>query len=257
MARWEPAQYLKFTEPRLRPALDLLAAVPLARAEHIYDLGCGPGNMAAHLRARWPEAAITGVDSSAEMLAVARAAHPDVTWAEADLAAWAPEAPGDILYSNASLQWLGDHGTLFQHLVHCLAPGGVLAAQMPRNFASPSHTLIREVAADGPWSGRLEGVGPRDPVGAPESYYEHLAPHARTIDIWETVYLHALEGLDPVVEWNRGTALRPVLAALDDEAERAAFLAEYAGRVRAAYPPRPDGRTLFPFRRLFIVAQVA
>ena len=128
---------------------------------------------------------------------------------------------------------------------------------MPRNFDAPSHTLIQEVAADGPWAGRLEGVGLRDPVATPETYYEIPAPLARSLDIWETVYLHALEGVDPVVEWNRGTALRPVLAALGDGAARAAFLADYAARTRAAYPTRPDGRTLFPFRRLFIVAKVA
>jgi trans-aconitate 2-methyltransferase len=257
MSRWEPDQYLKFAGPRLRPALDLLAAVPLVLAEQVYDLGCGTGNMAAHLSAKWPEAAITGVDSSAEMLAAARAAHPRVTWTRADLAAWVPEGMADILFSNAALQWLDDHGTLFPNLVRLIAPGGVLAVQMPRNFAAPSHTLIHEVAAQGPWAGRLEGVGRRDPVAAPEVYYEYLAPLARTLDIWETVYLHALEGADPVLEWSRGTALRPFLAALDPEEECAAFLAEYTRRVRAAYPPRRDGRTLFPFRRLFIVAQTA
>lgn len=256
MARWEPDQYLKFAGPRLRPALDLLAAIPAMDAARIFDLGCGTGNMAADLRGRWPEAAITGVDSSEEMLAAARAAHPDMAWTQADLAAWVPEAPADLLYSNAALQWLGDHGVLLPRLVRCLAPGGVLAVQMPGNFNSPSHTLIKDVAAEGPWAARLEGVGLRAPVAAPEAYYAYLAPLARTVDIWEATYLHVLEGADPVVEWSRGTALRPVLAALGDEAERAVFLAEYAARVRAAYPPRTDGRTLFPFRRLFIVAQV-
>ncbi len=257
MARWEPDQYLKFASPRLLPALELLAAVPLDRAARVFDRGCGPGNLAAHLTARWPEARIAGIDSSEEMLDVARAAPPDMDWVQADLATWSPEAPADLLYSNAALQWLGDHGTLLPRLCQCLAPGGVLAVQMPGNFDSPSHTLIQEVAAEGPWAGRLEGVGLRDPVAAPEAYYAYLAPVAQTVDIWETTYLHVLEGADPVVEWGRGTALRPVLAALSDEAERAAFLAEYAARVGAAYPPRADGRTLFPFRRLFIVAQVA
>ncbi len=257
VARWEPYQYLNFAGPRLRPALDLLAAVPAMDAARVYDLGCGTGNMAAHLRSRWPEAAIGGVDSSEEMLAAARAAHPDMDWTQADLATWAPEAPADLLYSNAALQWLGDHGALLPRLVRCLAPGGVLAMQMPGNFGSPSHTLIQEVAAEGSWAGRLAGVGLRDPVASPEAYYGILAPFTRNLDIWETTYLHVLEGADPVVEWSRGTALRPVLAALWSESERAAFLAEYAARIRAAYPPRPDGRTLFPFRRLFIVAQAA
>lgn len=253
MALWDPGQYLKFADERTRPARELLARVPLESPGTIYDLGCGPGNSTALLAARWPTAQLVGVDSSTEMLAKARAQRPDIEWCQVDLAAWVPPAPAEVLYSNAALHWLPDHGALFPKLALALAPGGALAVQMPRNFGEPSHVAMAEAAAAGPWRAKAEAAIGRRPLHPVAAYYDWLAPHVRAVDLWETTYLHVLAGDDPVVEWTKGTALRPVLAALDDN-ERAGFLADYAARLRRAYPKRADGKTLFPFRRLFVVA---
>jgi trans-aconitate 2-methyltransferase len=251
---WDPERYLTFGDQRTRPALDLLARVPLASAARIADLGCGPGNSTALLAERWPEAEVIGIDSSPEMLAKARASGVRATWVEADIAAWTPDRPLDLIYANAALHWVGDHAVLLPRLMGQLCADGVLAVQMPRNFAAPSHALLRETAASGPWADRLAGILDRQPVAAPERYYDLLAPLTQALDVWETEYLHVLEGDDPVLSWTRGTALRPITQALDP-ARSAAFEAAYAARLRAAYPRRADGRTLFPFRRLFIVAQ--
>jgi len=251
MPDWDPAQYLRFADHRRRPALDLLARVPLEGPAAVADLGCGPGNVTVALAERWPRAQVTGLDSSVAMLATARAAHPGIAWVEADLAAWSPDAPLDLVYSNAALHWLDDHAALFPRLMQAVAPGGALAVQMPRNHAAPTHTAIVEAA--GPWMDRLGPLIRANPVAEPAAYYDWLAPHARAIDIWETVYQHVLEGEDPVVEWTKGSALRPLLDALP-EGDRAAYLAAYRARIAAAYPRRGDGRTLMAFRRLFIVA---
>ena len=250
---WNPERYLAFGDHRTRPAVDLLARVALKSPARVADLGCGPGNSTALLVARWPDAAVMGIDNSSEMLARARASGIRATWVEGDIGAWMPAAQLDVLFSNAALQWLPDHARLLPRLLGQVRPGGVLAVQMPHNFGSPSHVLLREVADAGPWAGRLRPLLLGEPVGAPQLYYDLLAPGSSGVDIWETEYLQALEGDDPVLGWMRGTALRPVLAALEAE-ELAAFEAEYRERLRAAYPKRADGRTLFPFRRLFIVA---
>ncbi len=250
--RWDPEQYDRFADDRLRPARELLDRVPLKRARLICDLGCGNGNVTPLLWARWPDARLIGVDRSPEMLAEARARHGDVEWVEADIAAWREPAPLDLLYSNAALHWLDDHETLFPRLAAMLEPGGALAVQMPRNGEAPSHLCLDEAARAGPWRAKLETVV-RRVVAGPAFYYDLLAPHARRIDIWETEYLHVLEGDDPVVAWTAGSALRPYLAPLD-AAEREGFIAAYRACVARAYPRRADGRTLFPFRRLFIVA---
>jgi len=251
---WNPERYLAFGDQRTRPAIDLLARVPLASATRIADLGCGPGNSTRLLLERWPEAQVTGVDGSSDMLARAAASGVAATWVEADIAAWAPDAPLDLIYSNAALHWLDGHATLLPRLLSRLRPQGVLAVQMPRNFEAPSHTLLREIARNGPWAGRLAGFLESSPVAAPGWYYDLLAPHAATVDIWETAYLHVLDGDDPVLRWTRSTALRPVMDALNEK-NFAALEAAYAARLREAYPRRSDGRTLFPFRRLFMVAR--
>jgi trans-aconitate 2-methyltransferase len=253
---WNPDRYLAFADHRTRPAIDLLARVPLRHAERVVDLGCGPGNSTHLLADRWPAAMVVGVDSSSDMLASARRSGIGATWVEADIATWVPDRAPDLIYSNAALHWVGDHETLLPRLLACVGPGGVLAVQMPRNFEAPSHALLRATAESGPWADRLAGALDWRPVAAPEWYYDLLAPHAGTPDIWETLYLHVLDGDDPVLRWTRGTALRPLLQALEGE-DRAAFEAAYAARLRAAYPRRVDGRTLLPFRRLFIVAQRA
>jgi trans-aconitate 2-methyltransferase len=250
---WDPARYLEFAGPRLQPAVDLLARVPLAAPAVVYDLGCGAGNVTRLLRARWPTADLTGVDGSATMLATASAAAPGVHWLEADLRDWTPARPADLIYSNAALHWLDDHATLFPRLLAHLAPGGVLAVQMPRNHAAPSHTALVAAAEAGPWRARLRPLLRPEPTAAPAVYHDLVAPRAAHLEIWETEYLHVLGGENPVVDWVRGSALKPLLDALE-EPDRAALLADYTRRIAAAYPRGPDGRTLFPFRRLFIVA---
>ena len=264
---WDPAQYLKFAGPRLRPALDLLQRIDLEAPATVCDLGAGAGNVTRLIAARWPAARIVGVDSSAEMLAKAaaepperpaRAGHPGarIEWQTADLATWRPDRPADLIYSNAALHWLDGHDRLLPGLFAGLARDGVLAVQMPRNFAARSHTSITETALDGPWRPVLEPLLRPSPVAEPAFYYDLLAPLAASLDIWETEYLQVLDGENPVKEWTKGTWLSPLLAALD-EPERSRFEAAYAARVAAAYPPRGDGKTLFPFRRMFIIATAA
>jgi len=248
---WDPGLYEKYAGPRLQPGLDLIARIQLREVRRIYDLGCGPGRLTACLAERWPEAHITGIDSSPDMLAKARDTHPDLSWVEGDIAGWSPDAPPDLIFTNAALHWLGDHARLFPRLLGALAKGGALAVQMPRNFDAPSHTLIADVIREGSWSVDLPMPG--EPVAPPESYYEMLARHAADLEIWESVYLQVLEGEDPVLEFVRATALRPALEALAGD-ERETFLADYGARLRAAYPRRENGVTLFPFRRLFIIA---
>jgi trans-aconitate 2-methyltransferase len=251
---WNPEQYLKFAQPRLRPALDLLGRIPLEAPRAVVDLGCGTGNVTRLLAERWPEATVTGVDDSAEMLASATKNVPGVTWLQASLAAWRPETPVDVLFTNATLHWLPDHQRLLPAFADLVAPGGVLAIQMPRNFSAPSHTAILDTIRAGSWRGELEPLWRPAPVQAPAFYHEILVTRGRALDIWETEYLHVLHGTDPVKEWTKGTWLKPFLDRLNGE-DRDAFEREYAARLSIAYPPRPDGTTLFPFRRLFIVLE--
>ena len=251
---WDPAQYLKFADQRLRPAIDLLNRIDVDDPAAIVDLGAGAGNVTRMLKERWPGARVTGVDDSQEMLDKAAAVAPEITWERADLASWRPPRPADIIYSNAALHWLDGHERLFPALFSAVAPGGVLAVQLPRNFSAVSHTSISEAARNGPWRAKLEPLLRPAPVAEPAFYYGLLAPRAATLDMWETEYLQVMEGDNPVKEWTKGTWLRPLLAALE-EPERSRFEAHYAELVARAYPRRPDGRTLFPFRRLFIVAR--
>lgn len=251
--RWDPGQYLRFADERTRPAAELLARVPHDAPSSVFDLGCGPGNTTRLLRARWPAADLTGVDSSAEMLDRAAREVPDAEWVQADLAGWRPDRPADVLFSNATFQWLDDHERHFPALFDALAPGGALAVQMPRNFDAPSHLALAAMVRSGPWRERLEPRLRQAPVASPASYYDLLAPRAASVDVWEAEYLHVLRGDDAVKEWTKGTALKPFLDALEPEEGRE-FEERYAALLREAYPQRPDGTTLFPFRRLFIVA---
>ncbi len=256
--QWDPHQYLAFANHRLRPALELIARVPLERAGRIVDLGCGAGNITGYLRSRWPAADLAGVDNSPEMLAQAakeRIPGPPVRWERGDLATWTPREPVDLIYSNAALHWIGDHGAQFPRLVRQLAPGGVLAVQMPRNFAAPSHALMSTAAQAGPWRERLRPHMHAAPVAEPAFYYDALAPLCKTVDVWETEYQQVLSGENPVAEFTKGSWLKSLLDALQ-EPERSQFEAEYRRLVLAAYPKRHEGKTLFPFKRLFILAQV-
>jgi trans-aconitate 2-methyltransferase len=258
---WDPNLYLKFSDHRLRPALELLDRVPLQTPRVIYDLGCGAGQVTRIISERWPAAAVYGLDNSPEMLAQASADSAEIQWIEADLHTWSPDEPPDLLYSNATLHWVVGHHSLFPQLIEFLKPGGCLAVQMPLSWPAPSHRLMRETLADGGPDGsplgteELRQAVARKWVEDAEVYYDLLAAHSSSLDIWETEYLQVLEGKDSVLEWVKGTGLRPILNSLDGE-ERERFLVEYARRLRQAYPMRADGHTLYPFRRLFIIATV-
>jgi trans-aconitate 2-methyltransferase len=253
---WDPQQYLKFSDLRLRPALDLLARIPCDAPRAVFDLGCGAGNVARHLAARWPQASITGLDSSPEMLAEARRQLPTAEWVQADLSCWRPHDGADVIFSNALFQWIKGHQAIFTGLFQSLKAGGGLAIQMPRNQQEPSHTIVSEVAATGPWSQRLAACADLFEIHPPDFYHDLFrASGAAHIDIWESIYQQALSGDDPVLEWIKGTALRPYLAALGDAPDlKEGFLSEVGDRLRAAYPKRADGVTLLPFRRVFIMA---
>ena len=256
---WDPDQYLTYSNHRMRPALELLDRIPLASPKVVYDLGCGTGHMARIFAESWPSARVFGLDNSKDMLGKAAAEPGNVRWLEADIRNWRPGAPADLIYSNAALQWVEDHSELFPRLVGFLAPGGYLAVQMPLSWDAPSHRLMRETLANGGLDGTALGTAALRQAMAvqwvenAEVYYDMLAGCTNNLDIWQVEYLQILEGKDPVLEWVKGTGLRPILSGLDDK-EREVFLEEYTRRMRVAYPVRDDGRTLYPFRRLFIVA---
>lgn len=257
MTDWNPALYLAHAGPRLRPAVDLLNRIAVAAPAEVRDLGCGTGAATRLLAARWPQARIVGIDSSPAMLAQAAAEGPAgdrLTWQQADLSTWnPPPASADVIFSNAALHWLDDHARLLPRLMAALRPGGVLAVQMPDNFAAPSHQALFALARDSRWSDRLVPLLREAPVARPADYRRLLAPVAADLDIWTTEYLHLLAGDDPVLTWAGSTVLRPLLDHLD-AAEAEDFTAAYAAALRAAYPTDGDGLTPFPFRRLFLVA---
>jgi len=253
---WDPQQYSRFEAERDRAALDLLLRLPGdLDPREIWDLGCGAGQHAALLKRRHPAAVVHGLDSSVDMLARGRALTADIDWRQGDIADWRPEVPADLILANASLHWLPDHPALFRRLAAGLASGGVMAIQMPMAHETRHHTLMRAVAAEGPWADALSEVGTIAPLLTPEACFDVLAEGCEEIDIWATTYLHALTGADAVLEWMKGTALRPFIGALDDPAMRAAFLSALGARLREAFPPRPDGVTLLPFPRLFLTAR--
>lgn len=251
---WDPKTYLTFGAERTRPAAELLARVANEMPERVADLGCGPGNSTALLAARWPEAKLEGIDNSQEMLSDARNSTVRADWFFSDIAEWSPRGRYDVIFSNAALQWVPGHRALLPRLMGYVAPGGMLAMQVPRNFGEPCHTLIREVAAGKPWARKFETVRGSWHVLAPEEYFAALEACASAIDIWETRYVQVLAGEDAVYRWMMGTGLRPFAAALD-ESERSEFLELYRKELALAYPMRRGGKTLYPFRRLFLAAR--
>ena len=260
MKIWDSGQYLRFAGERTRPCRDLAAQVALQGGGpgplRIADLGCGPGNSTAVLAERWPQAEITGLDSSAEMLAQARKDHSRsaLRWEETDIASWRPAAPYDLVFSNAALQWVGDHAALFPRLLQAVAPGGALAVQMPGNYDAPAHVEMRELAASTPWRVFFPKPVREWYVHEAPFYYDLLAPLAARLDLWATEYVHVLESPAAIGEWYRGTGLRPFLAALPDAARRERFVADYVEQIAEIHRPQRDGRVLFPFRHLFLVA---
>jgi trans-aconitate 2-methyltransferase len=250
---WDTALYLKFEDERTQPARDLLARLS-PDVRRIVDLGCGPGTSTQLLAARYPHAHIVGVDNSEQMLAAARIRLPGVDFEKSDIGAWRPSVRPDLIFANAALQWLPNHHQLIPHLMSFLSEGGCLAIQMPDNRQEPSHALMRMVAADGPWADRLVPVAKtRGLISIYSDYYAWLNPLSARVDIWQTTYVHPLTGVGAVVDWFRGSGLRPFLNLLD-ECEREQFIERYMKGLAEAYPTEPDGSLLFLYPRLFVVA---
>jgi len=257
MPTWDADQYLRFADERTQACRDLAARVAIASPRRIIDLGCGPGNSTAILGERWPSADLTGLDNSPRMIEAARRDYPWGRWAVGDIATWTAGegGPFDLVFSNAALQWVDDHAAAFPRLLGQVAPGGALAVQMPSNYDAPPHRMMRELAASAAWRDRFPAGGIRQwHVHDPAFYYDVLARRAVRVDLWETEYIHMMSGAEAIVEWYKGTGLRPFFDALASDEDRSQFTAQYLEAIRAKYPRRPDGRVLFPFRRLFVVA---
>ncbi|HSI82916.1 MAG: methyltransferase domain-containing protein [Candidatus Methylacidiphilales bacterium] len=261
MPTWDPSLYLKFGDERTQPCRDLVHRIPLQAPARIVDLGCGPGNSTAVLAGRWPGAQITGMDSSADMLVSAKKLLPEVTWEQGDISTWtSTSTPGtglpDLVFSNAALQWVGNHPLLLPHLVEQVAPGGILAVQVPANINAPAHVIMREMANSAVWRSHFPSASVRDwHVHEPGFYYDILAPLSARLDLWVTEYMMFPTGPEGIVQWYQGTGLRPYLDALPDDELRRIFLADYLAEIAITYPTRANGHVEFPFRRLFFIAQ--
>ncbi len=252
---WSAKQYVTFEDERTRPVRDLLAAVPAIEAKVVVDIGCGPGNSTEILAERYPDAAVSGMDSSADMIDAARKRLPAVGFELVDIQSWNDPGPFDVILANAVFQWVPDHHVLLPRLLSKLSPGGSLAFQIPDNLEEPAHRLMREIAADGPWAGKLASASlARASRHSADWYYKTLRPACSRVDVWRTVYHHPLAGgANAVVEWFKGSGLRPFLDPLD-ETERAEYLRRYETAIAQAYPAIDDGTVLLPFPRLFVVA---
>lgn len=256
MEDWRPEDYLRFNDERSRPARDLLARIPLKAPELVYDLGCGPGNSTALLHEAYPQAKLIGLDTSRTMLAKARKDLPQVQFLEADIASWPGDPNADLLYGNASFQWVPDHVSVLLRLLKGLKARGVLALQMPDNLDEPSHRLMRGTAQTGPWAKALRHAAEsREVIRTPNEYYTLLRPHCGSLDIWHTAYTHVLDGVQGIVDFFSTTGLRPYLDPLD-EAMRGQFVDAYRANLAKAYPAVLDGKVILRFPRLFLVAQV-
>jgi trans-aconitate 2-methyltransferase len=251
---WDAELLLRFDAERERVVRDLIARIP-GDPRHIVDLGCGPGTSTRLLENQFAQARLTGVDVSEAMLAVAARRAQRANFVCADINAWRPDSPVDLVFADSALQWIGDHERLFARLMGWLAPGGALAVQMPDNRQEPSHALMRLIAADGPWADRLVPVAKtRALIATYSDYYRWLRPLSAALDIWQTAYIHPLEGVEAIVDWFRGSALRPFLAPLTPP-EREEFLDRYRQGLSEAYEAEADGRVLFVYPRLFLLAR--
>jgi trans-aconitate 2-methyltransferase len=255
MPDWNSALYLKFESERTRAARDLLAQIPDFEPSSIFDLGCGPGNATQLLAAAFPRGKIVGLDLSDNMLVVARARVASAQFIKQDIGTWRPQDKVDLIFANAALHFVPNHHELMVRLVSFLSGGGSLAVQMPNNMQEVSHALMRMVAADGPWAGRLVPIAKtRAVIGGLDLYYQLLTPLCSKVDIWQTTYIHPLDGPDDIVAWFEGSGLRPFLELLSP-CEREIFLSRYRAELSAAYPRQPDGKVLLRYPRLFFVAQ--
>ena len=253
MEDWSARQYLKFEDERTRPPRDLLAQVPLQRPRLAVDLGCGPGNSTELIVERFPQSDIVGLDSSPDMLRKARERLPKCKFVQADIATWQPDPGTDLIFGNAVMQWLPDHPAIMRRLLEGMAQGGALAIQMPDNTREPALRFQKEVGESGPWKDHPEiKAAPRDDLLSPEAYYDLLKPACSHIDIWHTVYNHVMPGPEGVVEWFKGSALRPFISTLDPVL-RDGFLAAYTAEVARHYSKRFDGKVLLRFPRLLIM----
>ena len=254
MKDWNPDLYRRFEDERTRPARDLLARVPLESPRRVVDLGCGPGNSTELLVERFPAADVIGIDNSAAMLDSARERLPGCRFELADIATWTTQEAPDLIYANAALQWVADHERLLPRLLGLLAPGGVLAVQMPDNRDEPTHRAMRELAAQPAFAALIGDASKlRTDLLGLDGYYDLLAPLGE-LDLWRTAYQHPMDSPARIVEWVRGTGLKPFVDPLTEPA-RAQFLAAYEQRIADSYPPRADGRLLLAFPRLFFVAR--
>ena len=256
MPQWDAELYLKFANERTQPSIDLIRRINLTAPRRIIDLGCGPGNSTEALRRRWPEAAVIGLDSSPQMIETARREYPDGTWVLADAASWKPGEPVDLVFANAVLQWLPDHEKLCRRLFDQVAPGGAFAVQVPApaHYDSPIHRGIISVSEDPAWNDLVKGARTRFTREPASLYYDALRPSASNMDLWETTYYHIVAGPEALLEWYRGTGLRPFLEALPSDDERRRFERMVLDRYTATYLRQSDGKVLFPFHRLFFVA---
>jgi trans-aconitate 2-methyltransferase len=252
---WSPTQYTKFEDERNRPIRDLLANIPNKVVATAADIGCGPGNSTELLRERFPQAVITAIDSSAAMIEAARKRLPTVQFEVDDIAGWKNPGPFDVILANAALHWVPNHEAVLPTLISKLAPGGSLAVQMPDNLDEPVPRWMREIAADGPWASKLARASEsRSTLLSADEYYRLLRVHAASVDIWRTTYRHVLAGgASAIVEWFKGSGLRPYLDPLD-AAEAVAFVARLQAAVAETYPAMPDGSVLLPYPRIFMVA---
>jgi len=252
--RWQPAVYLKFGRERTQPSVDLASRVELDRVERIVDVGCGPGNSTAVLRARWPCAHVTGMDSSPEMIERARADYPQGEWTVADIREWNGDPGFQVVFSNATLHWIPDHASLIPRLFGLVAPGGVVAAQVPAIHDSPVHQAARRVSESEKWSPVLSGSAETLTYHPESFYYEHLSRHSSRVELWHTIYYHIMGSHQEIIEWYSSSGLKAYLSRLASEAEKARFKQEVLAACRGDYPALPDGKILFPFKRLFMVA---
>ncbi|MGI0116439.1 methyltransferase domain-containing protein [Zooshikella sp. RANM57] len=255
MSGWSPDCYLQFANERLKPIQDLIHRISYERPKRVVDLGCGPGNSTAELRNRWPYAEIMGIDQSSEMLNKARQSGLQANWLKADISHWQALDSVDVLFANAVLHWLPNHEVLFPRLIDQLTTSGILAVQMPANFDTPLYQLVDELVSSAYWHKRFKSFEKAITFEKTAFYYDVLAPLCSSIDLWETCYCHVMENHQAILNWFRGTGLRPYLTALDNNDWQQEFEQQILMGYQQAYPKQENGYILFPFRRLFIVAQ--
>jgi trans-aconitate 2-methyltransferase len=256
MPDWDPNLYLQFSGQRARPATDLIAQITLENPRRVVDVGCGTGNSTELLHMRWPQAELIGVDNSQEMLAQARAHHPEWHWMDSSVEAWSPNGVFDLVFSNACLHWVPNHGPLFPRLLNYVAPGGALAVQMPNSHHLPAHVLMKEVANDpkAPWATILAGASETYHVQPPSFYYDALRNTASRVNVWQSEYLQIMDGPQAILDWVRSTAMRRYTVPLASDEMRRAFEQRCLERFREAYAADDQGKSLFPYRRIFIIA---